>query len=59
MKFKATLESNGKRTGPTEETIVDRAYLRRVDFERDYPTSLPFEKRMLAEWFKARFAKAN
>ncbi|TMH03472.1 MAG: DUF3016 domain-containing protein [Betaproteobacteria bacterium] len=38
------------------ETIADMAYLRRID--REYSSvSLPYEKRMLDEWFKARFVE--
>jgi len=37
-----------------EETIVDRVYLRRLR-ESHPPVSLPYEKRMLDEWFKTRF----
>ena len=39
----------------TDETIVDRTYLRRIDRDYSAVVSLPYEKRMLDEWFKTRF----
>jgi hypothetical protein len=39
----------------TDETVVDTTYLRRLE-TRYSSASLPYEKRMLDEWFKARFA---
>ncbi|MBV9493657.1 MAG: DUF3016 domain-containing protein [Acidobacteria bacterium] len=53
-----TVETGGRASLPVEETIVDRSYLRRVDREYPYAVALPHEKRMLNEWFKARFAGA-
>ena len=46
--------ASGRSARVSKETVVDMAYLRRL--EPKYAlTSLPYEKRMLDEWFKARF----
>lgn len=56
IELRYTLESKGNISKPVQETIADMAYLRRVD--REYSSvSLPYEKRMLDEWFKARFVE--
>ena len=51
-----TLESGGKVSPPTEETISDMSYLMRID-PRYSSASLPYEKRMLEEWFRERFVE--
>ena len=53
IKVRYTLESGGSVSAPTEETITDMDYLRRPDPR--YSDGLPYEKRMLDEWFRARF----
>jgi Protein of unknown function (DUF3016) len=56
IELRYTLESKGEISMPVHETIADMAYLRRID--REYSSvSLPYEKRMLDEWFKARFVE--
>lgn len=56
IELRYTLESKGEISMPVQETIADMAYLRRID--REYSSvSLPYEKRMLDEWFKARFVE--
>lgn len=56
IEVRYTLESQGRISGPVEETIVDMTYLRRVD-PQHYSAPLPYEKRMLDEWFRARFVE--
>ena len=53
IKLRYVLESNGKEIDRREETVSDMNYLRRtlIGSER-----LGYEKRMLEEWFRERFA---
>ncbi len=50
-----TLRSGATVVRSGRETLVDHAYLRRIDFAYASTTPLPYEKRMLDEWFDARF----
>jgi hypothetical protein len=53
MRLRYTLERDGQKE-TREETIADMNYLhRRRDFSND---ALAYEKRMLDDWFRARFA---
>jgi hypothetical protein len=56
IRLRYTLEAGGKTTGPVVETVQDMDYLRRppATYEGEH---LKFEKRMLDEWFVARFAR--
>ena len=58
IELRYTLESDGKTSKPVEETVVDRVYLRRLEW-RYSSAVLPYEERMLDEWFKARFAEPS
>lgn len=51
-----TVESDGNVATPVEETVVDRNYLRPLEW-RYASLTLPFDKRTLEEWFKARFGQ--
>ena len=55
IKLRYTLESAGRVSRGDEQVVSDMAYLQRIG---RYPESeaLHFEKRMLDEWFAARFA---
>jgi hypothetical protein len=55
IKLRYTLESAGGVSRGDEQVVSDMAYLQRIS---RYPESdaLHFEKRMLDEWFVARFA---
>ena len=55
FELRYTLESGGKSSAPVEETVVDRNYLRRLEW-RYQSLALPYEMRALEEWFKVRFA---
>ena len=54
IELRYTLESAGTTSKPVEETVVDTVYLRRLEWRYSSAT-LPYEERMLDEWFKARF----
>jgi len=51
-----TLEAQGKTLQRREETVSDMNYLMRTD-NRYSQEALPYEKRMLDTWFKARFVR--
>lgn len=53
-----SLQSNGQVLKSGEEEIVDMDYLHRID-DRYNGQSLKSEKRMLEQWFKARFVAAS
>jgi len=55
IELRYALASTVPRSAPTEETVADTTYLRRLE-PKYSSASLPYEKRMLDEWFKARFA---
>ena len=55
IELRYTFDSDGTTSKPVDETVVDMEYLRRLGPRYAY-ASLPYEKRMLDEWFKARFA---
>jgi len=50
------LESNGKEIDRREETVDDKNYLRRPLISSE---KLGYEKRMLEQWFRERFALPN
>ena len=54
IKLRYTLASQGRVLASREETVADKDYLRRRSIAY---SSLPYEKRMLDEWFQSRFAK--
>src|SRR5437870_12458961 len=55
IELRYTLESEAGASKSVQETVVDMTYLRRV-FEPKYVSDpLQYEKRMLDNWFKARF----
>lgn len=56
IELRYTLESDGTTSTPAEETVVDTVYLRRLEWRYSSAT-LPYEERMLDEWFKARFVE--
>jgi hypothetical protein len=57
IELRYTLRGDSGMSKPVQETIVDMAYLRRV-FEPGYASDpLQYEKRMLDNWFKARFVE--
>ena len=56
FELRCTLESNGGSTGPVEETVVDRMYLRPLEW-RYTSVTFPYEKRALDAWFRVRFAE--
>jgi hypothetical protein len=51
-----TLETDENTSAPVEETVVDRNYLRRLEW-RYQSLTLPYEMRTLEEWFKQRFGE--
>jgi DUF3016 family protein len=53
LRLRYGMESAGKAADSREETIADMNYLMRPITR---PEKLAYEKRMLEEWFKARFA---
>jgi len=56
FELRYTVESDGKAAAPVEETVVDRNYMRPLEW-RYASLTLPFDKRTLEEWFKARFGQ--
>ena len=58
FELRYSLESGGRTSTPVEETVVDRNYLRRLEWRYELVT-LPYEKRALEEWFKVRFAERS
>ena len=58
IELRYTLESNGATSKPVDEKVVDTVYLRRLEW-RYASVSLPYEKRMLDEWFRARFVEPS
>jgi len=56
FELRYTVESDGKAATPVEETVVDRNYLRPLEW-RYASLTLPFDKRTLDEWFRARFGQ--
>ncbi len=57
IELRYTLQSATGISRPAEETIVDMSYLRRVFEQRYVSDPLQYEKRMLDNWFKARFVE--
>jgi hypothetical protein len=53
-----TLESEGKAAQSRSERVCDPDYLRPLEFQYDSHDPLVYEKRMLEQWFRDRFAKA-
>ena len=58
IELRYTLESDGTTSKPVEETVVDTVYLRQLGWRYSSAT-LPYEERMLDEWFKARFVEPS
>jgi hypothetical protein len=58
FELRHTLESGGAPSRPVEETVVDRNYLRPLEW-RYSSVTLPYEKRTLDAWFRARFAERS
>ena len=58
FELRYTLESGGAPSGPVEETVVDRNYLRPLE-ERYSSVTLPYEKHTLEAWFRTRFAERS
>ena len=58
FELRYTLDSGGMTSAPVAETVVDRNYLRRLEWRYEMVT-LPYEKRALEEWFKVRFAERS
>jgi Protein of unknown function (DUF3016) len=58
FELRYTLESGGAPSWPVEETVLDRNYLRRLDW-RYSSITLPYEKRTLEAWFRARFGEGS
>ena len=56
FELRYTLETSSGITSPVEETVVDRTYLRRLEW-RYQSLTLPYEMRTLEEWFKLRFVE--
>jgi hypothetical protein len=56
FELRYTIESGGSTSSPVEETVVDRNYLRRLEW-RYQSLTLPYEMRALEEWFKVRFVE--
>jgi Protein of unknown function (DUF3016) len=57
IEVRYTLQTEAGVAAPVQETIVDMAYLRRVFEQRYISDPLRYEKRMLDNWFKARFVE--
>lgn len=55
MVVRYTLESNGKVIASGEDKLSDMDYLQRINRYSDGDT-LRYEKRMIDDWFKAKFA---
>ncbi len=58
FELRYTLESGGKASAPVEETVVDRNYLRRLEWRYE-SLALPYEMRALEEWFRGRFSERS
>ena len=58
FELRYTIDSSGGTSSPVEETVVDRNYLRRLEW-RYQSLALPYEMRALEEWFKVRFAERS
>lgn len=56
FELRYTFESGGKASSPVDETVVDRNYLRRLEW-RYQSLALPYEMRTLEEWFRVRFGE--
>ena len=56
FELRYTIETSGGTSSAVEETVVDRNYLRRLEW-RYQSVALPYEMRALEEWFKVRFAE--
>jgi hypothetical protein len=52
-----TLTAGGKASGPTRERVCDPEFLRPLPHTYSENDPLVYEKRMLDEWFKRRFAQ--
>jgi hypothetical protein len=52
-----TLETEGKAVQSRSERVCDPDYLRPLEFQYDSHDPLVYEKRMLDQWFRDRFAK--
>jgi hypothetical protein len=57
IELRYTLDAESGVPKSVHETIVDMAYLRRVFEPRYVSDPLQYEKRMLDNWFKARFVE--
>ena len=58
FELRYTIETSGGTSSAVEETVVDRNYLRRLEW-RYQSVALPYEMRALEEWFKVRFAERS
>jgi len=56
FELRYTIASGDGASAPVDETVVDRNYLRRLEW-RYQSLALPYEMRALEEWFKVRFAE--
>jgi hypothetical protein len=54
-----TLEVDGKAAQSNRERVCDNDYLRPLGTRSDEHDPLVYEKRMLDEWFRKRFAKSS
>jgi hypothetical protein len=54
--LKYTVETGGQVTKSERERVCDPDFLRPLSFKNTQNDPLGYEKRMLEEWFKARFA---
>jgi hypothetical protein len=57
--LKYSLESGGQVIKSERERVCDADYLRPLPFKTNENDPLAYEKRMLEEWFKARFSPAR
>lgn len=57
IELRYVLESEAGVSKSVQETVVDMTYLRRVSEPRYVSDPLQYEKRMLDNWFKARFGQ--
>ena len=56
MDLRYEVTSGGVKSAPTQERVCDRDFLRPLGPRESQNDPLVYEKRMLEEWFRARFA---
>ena len=59
MKVRYTLEQDGKTVTSGEELIADRNYLMGISVTAHSADTFRYEKAMLNDWFRKRFAKSG